>query len=231
MSRCLFARGHVKAGSDPRDVEKTLESAGRLDILVNQCRISMSRALQDFPTKSGTHPGDQPVAAFHTTRSALPADAQEQWGRIINDCIRAMVSWPRRSSRPMFARQARHRRSHQSDRARNREQGITCNAICPGYVWTPLVEAQIDRRRNPRHRPRSRDPDVLLAQQPNSALPPVEELGALTVFLASEPPRRSPAWPAVTADGRLTSKKSKYRNQTNDNHSDIVIEARSLGSK
>jgi 3-hydroxybutyrate dehydrogenase len=50
------------------------------------------------------------------------------------------------------------------------EEGITCNAICPGYVYTPLVEAQIDG----------------LAQQPDKRFATVEELGALTVFLASD---------------------------------------------
>jgi 3-hydroxybutyrate dehydrogenase len=67
------------------------------------------------------------------------------------------------------------------------EQGITCNAICPGYVYTPLVEAQIDGQAKAHGI--SRDQvirDVLLAPQPNKRFATVEEIGALTAFLASE---------------------------------------------
>lgn len=66
------------------------------------------------------------------------------------------------------------------------EEGITCNAICPGYVYTPLVEAQIDGQAKAHGI--SRDQvirDVLLAQQPNKRFSTVEELGALSVFLST----------------------------------------------
>ena len=67
------------------------------------------------------------------------------------------------------------------------EQGITCNAVCPGYVYTPLVEAQIEGQAKAHGI--SRDEvirDVLLAQQPNKRFATVEELGALTVFLSTD---------------------------------------------
>ena len=65
------------------------------------------------------------------------------------------------------------------------EEGITCNAICPGYVYTPLVEAQIDGQAKAHGISREKViRDVLLAQQPNKHFATVEELGALTVFLA-----------------------------------------------
>ena len=67
------------------------------------------------------------------------------------------------------------------------EEGITCNAICPGYVYTPLVEAQIDGQAKAHGI--SGDQvirDVLLAQQPNKRFATVEEIGALAAFLASE---------------------------------------------
>ena len=67
------------------------------------------------------------------------------------------------------------------------EQGITCNAICPGYVYTPLVEAQIDGQSKAHGIAREQViRDVLLAQQPNKRFATVEELGALTAFLASD---------------------------------------------
>src|SRR6266403_1801911 len=67
------------------------------------------------------------------------------------------------------------------------EQGITCNAICPGYVYTPLIEAQIDGQAKAHGISREQViHDVLLAQQPNKRFATVEELGALTVFLAGD---------------------------------------------
>ena len=67
------------------------------------------------------------------------------------------------------------------------EEGITCNAICPGYVYTPLVEAQIDGQAKAHGISREQViRDVLLAQQPNKRFATVEELGALAVFLASD---------------------------------------------
>ena len=67
------------------------------------------------------------------------------------------------------------------------EDAITCNAVCPGYVYTPLVEAQIESQAKAHGVPREQViRDVLLAQQPNKRFATVEELGALTVFLASE---------------------------------------------
>src|SRR5207237_6137516 len=66
------------------------------------------------------------------------------------------------------------------------EQGITCNAICPGYVWTPLVEAQIEAQAKTHGIAREAViRDVLLAQQPNKRFSTVEELGAIAVFLSS----------------------------------------------
>jgi 3-hydroxybutyrate dehydrogenase len=67
------------------------------------------------------------------------------------------------------------------------EAGITCNAICPGYVYTPLVEAQIAGQAEAHGIPREQViRDVLLAQQPNKRFASIEEIGALTLFLASD---------------------------------------------
>ncbi len=66
------------------------------------------------------------------------------------------------------------------------ETAITCNAICPGYVWTPLVEKQIDDQAKSHNMPRERViKEILLAKQPNKRFATVEEIGALTVFLCS----------------------------------------------
>ena len=67
------------------------------------------------------------------------------------------------------------------------EAGITCNAICPGYVWTPLLERQIEDQAQAHKLTREQViRDVVLAQQPNRRLASAEEIGALAAFLASD---------------------------------------------
>jgi 3-hydroxybutyrate dehydrogenase len=67
------------------------------------------------------------------------------------------------------------------------ETNITVNAICPGYVWTPLVEKQIDDQAKSHNLPRERViKEVLLAKQPNKRFATVDEIGALAVFLCSD---------------------------------------------
>ena len=67
------------------------------------------------------------------------------------------------------------------------EAGITCNAICPGYVYTPLVEAQIESQAKAHGIAREKVVrDILLAQQPNKKFATVEEIGSLALFLASD---------------------------------------------
>ncbi len=168
-------------------VEKTLESSGRLDILVNNAGIQYVAALQDFPTEKW----DAIIAinlssAFHTTRSALPAMLKNKWGRIINIAsAHGLVASPFKSAYVA----AKHGIVGLTKviALETAEQGITCNAICPGYVWTPLVEAQIEAQAKTHGIAREAViRDVLLAQQPNKRFATVEELGALTVFLASD---------------------------------------------
>jgi 3-hydroxybutyrate dehydrogenase len=85
------------------------------------------------------------------------------------------------------------------------EQGITCNAVCPGYVYTPLVEAQIDGQAKAHGIPRDEViRNVLLAQQPNKRFATVDELGALVVFLASEA-AASITGAALPVDGAWTA--------------------------
>jgi len=83
--------------------------------------------------------------------------------------------------------QAWNCRADQSHGTGDCRTNVTCNAICPGYVYTPLVEAQIDGQARAHNIPREKViRDVLLAQQPNKRFASVEELGALSVFLASD---------------------------------------------
>ena len=168
-------------------VEQTLDSFGRLDILVNNAGIQHVAPLQDFPVEKW----DAILAinlssAFHTTRLALPAMIKNQWGRIINVAsAHGLVASPFKSA--YVASKYGIVGLTKVTALETAEQGITCNAICPGYVYTPLVEAQIDGQAKAHGIPREQViRDVLLAQQPNKRFATVEELGALAVFLASE---------------------------------------------
>ena len=168
-------------------VEKTLQSSGRLDILVNNAGIQHVAPLQDFPIeKWDAILGINLSSAFHTTRLALPAMIENKWGRIINIAsAHGLVASPYKSAYVA----AKHGMIGLTKvtALETAEQGITCNAICPGYVYTPLVEAQIEGQAKAHGIPREQViREVLLAQQPNKRFATVEELGALTIFLASD---------------------------------------------
>jgi 3-hydroxybutyrate dehydrogenase len=168
-------------------IDATLASFGRLDVLVNNAGIQHVAPLQDFPPEKW----DAVLAinlssAFHTSRLALPAMLDNKWGRIINIAsAHGLVGSPFKAAYVA----AKHGIVGLTKviALETAEHGITCNAICPGYVYTPLVEAQIDGQAKAHGIPREQViRDVLLAQQPNKRFATVDELGALAVFLASE---------------------------------------------
>jgi 3-hydroxybutyrate dehydrogenase len=125
-------------------------------------------------------------SAFYTMRSALPAMRKNKFGRIINIAsAHGLVASPFKAAYVA----AKHGIVGLTKVAalETAEQGITCNAICPGYVYTPLIEAQIDGQAKAHGISREQViHDVLLAQQPNKRFATVEELSALTVFLAGD---------------------------------------------
>lgn len=168
-------------------IETTLTSFGRLDIVINNAGIQHVAPLQDFPLEKW----DAILAinlssAFHTSRLALPSMLDRKWGRIINVAsAHGLVGSPFKAAYVA----AKHGIVGLTKviALETAEQGITCNAICPGYVYTPLVEAQIDGQAKAHGIPREQViRDVLLAQQPNKRFATVDELGALAVFLASD---------------------------------------------
>src|SRR3954470_1985473 len=164
-----------------------LQQFGRIDVLVNNAGIQHVAPLEQFPVEKW----DAIVAinlssAFHTMRLALPAMRRQGFGRIVNIAsAHGLVGSPFKSAYVA----AKHGIVGLTKVAalEAAESGITCNAICPGYVYTPLVEAQIDGQAKAHGI--SRDQvirDVLLAQQPNKRFATVEEIGALAVFLAGD---------------------------------------------
>ena len=168
-------------------IETTLAEHGRLDVLVNNAGIQYLAPLDQFPVeKWDAILSINLSSAFHTMRSVLPAMRKNKFGRIINIAsAHGLVASPFKAAYVA----AKHGIVGLTKVAalETAEQGITCNAICPGYVYTPLVEAQIDDQAKAHGISREQViHDVLLAQQPNKRFATVEELGALTVFLAGD---------------------------------------------
>jgi 3-hydroxybutyrate dehydrogenase len=176
-----------KAAPVAEMINMTLDAFGRLDILVNNAGIQHVTPLEQFPVEKW----DAILAinlssAFHTTRAALPEMRRNNFGRIINIAsAHGLVASPFKAAYVA----AKHGMIGLTKvtALEAAEANITCNAICPGYVYTPLVEAQIDGQARAHGIPRDEViRDVLLAQQPNKRFATVEELGALSVFLASD---------------------------------------------
>ena len=168
-------------------IAATIAAHGRLDVLVNNAGIQHVAPLEQFPPeKWDAILSINLSSAFHTTRAALTAMRQNKFGRIVNIAsAHGLVGSPFKAAYVA----AKHGivGLTKVTALETAEDGITCNAICPGYVYTPLVEAQIDSQAKAHHISREKViHDVLLAQQPNKHFASVEELGALTVFLASE---------------------------------------------
>jgi 3-hydroxybutyrate dehydrogenase len=168
-------------------IAATVGEHRRLDILVNNAGIQYVAPLEQFPVgKWDAILSINLSSAFHTIRLALPTMRQNKFGRIINIAsAHGLVASPFKAAYVA----AKHGIIGLTKVAalETAQEGITCNAICPGYVYTPLVEAQIDSQAKAHGVSREEViRDVLLAQQPNKRFATVEELGALTLFLASD---------------------------------------------
>ncbi|MDR2853270.1 MAG: 3-hydroxybutyrate dehydrogenase [Burkholderiaceae bacterium] len=159
---------------------------GRVDILVNNAGIQCVANIEDFPPEKW----DAIIAinlssAFHTVRLALPAMRAAQWGRIINTAsAHGLVA----SAQKVAYVAAKHGivGLTKTVALETATTGITCNAICPGWVLTPLVQKQIDdraaRESIPVEKARS---DLLGEKQPSGQFVTIEQLGGLAVFLCS----------------------------------------------
>jgi 3-hydroxybutyrate dehydrogenase len=195
--------------SDPAAIAGMIEAAqdrlGGVDILVNNAGVQHVAPLEAFPPEQW----DRVLAinlssAFHTTRLVLPGMRARRFGRIINIAsAHGLVASPFKAA--YVAAKHGVLGLTKVTALETAEDGITCNAICPGYVYTPLVEAQIDAQAKAHGIARdSVIRDVLLAQQPNKRFATVEEMGAIALFLAG-PGAASITGVALPADGGWTA--------------------------
>ncbi len=174
---------------------------GPVDILVNNAGIQHVAPIESFPLDRW----DDIIAInlnapFHAIRAVFGGMKARGWGRIINTgSAHALVASPFKSAYVA----AKHGLMGLTKvvALEGAEQGVTCNTLCPGYVWTPLVEQQIADQCKVHNK--SRDEvirDILLAPQPTRRFVTVEEVGALAVFLASDA-ARSITGTSLSVDG------------------------------
>ncbi len=167
-----------------RDAEKQL---GAVDILVNNAGIQFVSNIEDFPVDRW----NQIIAinlssTFHTIRAALPGMKKRGWGRLINTAsTHGLVA----SAGKVAYVAAKHGviGITQTVALETATSGITCNAICPGWVLTPLVQKQIDDRATREGIDQTTAKNKLLGEkQPSLRFTQTSDIGALAVFLCSE---------------------------------------------
>lgn len=166
------------------------EGSGAVDILVNNAGIQHVAPIEEFPPEKW----DQIIAinlsaTFHAIRAALPAMKKKKWGRIINTAsAHALIASPFKVAYVA----AKHGIAGitKTVALEAATDGVTVNAICPGYVWTPLVEKQIPDTAKARGMTEEQvKRDVILAAQPTKEFVTVAEVAALAVFLCRDEAR------------------------------------------
>ncbi|MBV8061733.1 MAG: 3-hydroxybutyrate dehydrogenase [Alphaproteobacteria bacterium] len=193
--RVAFEKNYnVRAAYHPADMTKPAEIAdmvntaaakfGSVDILVNNAGIQHVSPIDQFPIdKWDAIIAINLSASFHAIRAVVPHMREKGWGRIIQIAsAHALVASPFKSAYVA----AKHgiaglTKTVALEVAENK---ITCNAICPGYVWTPLVAGQIADTAKARNMSEDEvKAKVILAAQPTRQFTTVEQLGELAVFL------------------------------------------------
>ena len=176
--------------SKPADIEAMMAYAaaefGRVDILVNNAGIQHVARIENFPVERW----DAIIAinlssAFHATRLALPAMREANWGRIINVAsVHGLVASAEKSAYVA----AKHGivGLTKVTALENAASGVTCNAICPGWVLTPLVQKQVDAKAAALGVSNEEAKKVLLGEkEPSMQFTTPDELGELAVFFCS----------------------------------------------
>jgi 3-hydroxybutyrate dehydrogenase len=171
-------------GAMVADAEKQF---GAIDILCNNAGIQHVSPVDEFPIdKWNAIIAVNLTAAFLTIRAALPKMKAKGWGRIINTAsAHALVASPFKSAYVA----AKHGIGGLTKTVALEvaTKNITVNAICPGYVWTPLVEKQIPDTMKARNMTAEQvKNDVILAAQPTKQFVTVEQVAALAVYLTSD---------------------------------------------
>ncbi|ASP34916.1 3-hydroxybutyrate dehydrogenase [Labrenzia sp. VG12] len=186
--QCRYSPANMLNGDEIAGMVASAEQEfGSVDILVNNAGIQFVSPVDEFPVEKW----DAIIAinltsAFHAIRAALPGMKKKGWGRVINTAsAHALVASPYKSAYVA----AKHGIAGLTKTVALEvaQQGITVNAICPGYVWTPLVEAQIPDTMKARNLTEEQvKNDVMLAAQPTKQFVTIEQVADYAVFLCSD---------------------------------------------
>ena len=192
--------------SKPAEIRRMILEAGPIDILINNAGVQFVAAVEEFPEERW----DQIMAInlssnFHTIRAVIPGMRARGWGRIINIAsVHGLVASPFKSAYVA----AKHgvvglTKTVALELA---ETAITCNAICPGYVHTPLVDAQITQQASAHDLPRENViRDVILASQPNKKFISTEAITELALFMC-QPAAGTMTGSVIPIDGGWTAR-------------------------
>ncbi|MBS0641139.1 MAG: 3-hydroxybutyrate dehydrogenase [Acetobacteraceae bacterium] len=195
--------------SDPADVaamiQRTARSFGPVDVLVNNAGVQHVAPIDAFPDdKWDAIIAINLSAVFHATRAVLPAMKRRGWGRIVNVAsAHGLIGSPFKSAYVA----AKHGvvGLTKVTALETAEHGITCNAICPGYVWTPLVEQQIASQAEAHALSAEQVVrEVFLKEQPTRKFATVAEIGGIAAFLCSSA-AASITGTTIAADGGWTA--------------------------
>ncbi|MDT0683899.1 3-hydroxybutyrate dehydrogenase [Roseicyclus sp. F158] len=201
-SEVLYIKADMSKGGECRQL---IETAGACDILVNNAGIQHVAPVEDFPQEKW----DAIIAinlssSFHTIAAAIPMMKAAGWGRIVNIAsAHGLTASPYKSAYVS----AKHgivglTKTIALETAR---EDITCNAICPGYVMTPLVEAQIpDTMKQYGMEREEAIEKVILDRQPSKEFATVEEIGGVATFLCSDAARQITGT-TISVDGGWTA--------------------------
>ncbi|NIY73963.1 3-hydroxybutyrate dehydrogenase [Marivivens donghaensis] len=173
--------------SKGEDCRALIEKAGACDILVNNAGIQHVSPIEDFPTvKWDAIIAINMSSAFHTTAAALPMMRKAGWGRVVNIAsAHGLTASPYKGAYVA----AKHGvvGFTKVTALETAKEDITCNAICPGYVHTPLVDAQIpDTAKKYNMTEEEAIEKVILERQPSKQFATVEQIGGTAVFLCSD---------------------------------------------
>ena len=182
--RAIYIKADMADGEDCRAlVVRTAEALGRVDILVNNAGIQHVAPIPEFPADTWNRIlAINLSSAFHTTAAALPLMRAQGWGRIVNIAsAHGLTASPFKSAYVA----AKHGvvGLTKVTALETAEEAITANAICPGYVLTPLVEAQIPDTMKQYDMSRERViREVLLQRQPSRQFATLEQIGGWTAL-------------------------------------------------